>query len=124
LKKWIVALGAAAVIAAALVFVQQRYYGAKPDGCMPVAEFDVQMADQKSFQNLRPVAPEHLKDALQVYGSIPPEDDRKWDNAYLMDGPEDTGILIVGSHGDLCGVASFSKGYWRALVNMLEPPKV
>lgn len=88
--------------------------------CVDMGKVQSVLAQHPEFKNLRPIDKSHLDIAVEIYNSTPPQSKTKWDSAYLIDGPDDTGALIVGMHGKLCNVMVLGQPYWGALVRTVE----
>lgn len=96
----------------------------KPAPKAPCVAADIlreRMTKTNALRNLRPVHSAKLEDAISLYNSFPPPSDVRWDAAYLIDGPDGSGALIVGINGNACGIIIFSAEHYTALLNALEP---
>lgn len=94
---------------------------APKDKCTPVQALRERVEKAGPFRAFRAVSLRQLGAAIALYNALPPPSDVQWDAAYLIDGPDGSGALVVAINGRACGIIVFSAEHYSALLNSIEP---
>lgn len=93
-----------------------------PMKCVPLSKVTDAIKNHPGFSNFRPVSQDRLKDAVELFNALPPETNTKWDAVYLIDGPSNNGVMVVGLKGKACEAIFVDDPYWRAVLRTIDPP--
>lgn len=116
------AVAAAALIAAGAVSFPFHGKREIPKGCSRISTLESRVAASRELHNFRPVDRAHVADAAAIFNLMPPESNDQWDAAYLIDGPDNTGALVMAKAGLACGMTVLTGDNWTALLRAIELP--
>lgn len=94
---------------------------ARGDDCVPLVAFQHGLASSRVFANLRRVPIENLKQAVEIYNSLPGTgNDQQWDLVLLLDRINGGGLVLVGKGEEICFWREFTDYQWGPLKRLLE----